>query len=197
MPALTTADITSKTEYEAMRPEFRRTIMATKRRRLVLLGDHCSLHFENRDTMWYQVHEMLRAEDSWTRPGAAEDELHAYSPLVPSAGELSATMMLEYETPEERATELPKFVGIDRHLWIEIGALPPVRATFDRGQIDDRGVSSVQYVKWQLSPAHVDALGIDGTVVRLRMDHPAYVAQAVVSEETRKELSADAGAAGG
>jgi hypothetical protein len=192
MSALTASDFLSKTEYEAMRPDFRRRIMAIKRKRLVLVGDHCSVHFENRDTMQYQVYEMLRAEDSWTRPGALDEELHAYNPLIPNPDEVSATLMLEYATPEERAEHLPKFEGIDRHLWLHVGDAPPVLATFDRGQIDARGVSSVQYVKWALTPAHVDALRRDGTVVRLVIDHPAYSAQAVFSEETRRELAADA-----
>jgi hypothetical protein len=189
--ALTASDFKGRTDYEAMRPDFRRQVMALKRKRLVLVGDHCSVHFENRDTMQYQVYEMLRAEDSWTRPGALEDELHAYNPLIPGPGELSATLMLEYTTPEEREAHLPQFEGIDRHVWLHIGEVPPVLARFDRGQIDARGVSSVQYVKWTLTPAHVDVLGRDGTVVRLVIDHPAYSAQAVFAEETRREIAAD------
>ncbi len=192
MSALTASDFKNKAEYEAMRPDFRRQIMALKRKRLVLVGDHCAVHFENRDTMQYQVYEMLRAEDSWTRPGALEDELHAYNPLIPASGHVSATLMLEYETPEERAEHLPKFEGIDRHVWLQIGDADRVLAQFDRGQIDARGVSSVQYVKWTLTPGQVAALGREGTAVRLVIDHPAYAAQAVMSEETRRELARDA-----
>jgi hypothetical protein len=46
-------------------------------------------------------------------------------------------------------------------------------------------------VKWTLSPGHAEALRRDGTVVRLVIDHPAYAAQAVFSEETRREIAAD------
>ena len=192
MTALTPSDIKTKAEYEAARPDLRRAIMATKRKRLVLVGEHCSLHFENRDTMSYQVHEMLRAEDSWTRPGAVDDELQAYNPIVPQPGELSATMMLEYATAEERAEHLPAFVGIDRHVWLRIGDTDPILARFATGQIDDRGVSSVQYIKWHLSPAQVAAMSQEGTVVRVVIDHPAYTAQSVLAEETRKEIAKDA-----
>ena len=34
-------------------------------------------------------------------------------------------------------------------------------------------------------------IAADGTVVRLVIDHPAYTAQAVLAEDTRKALSAD------
>jgi hypothetical protein len=191
MQLLTASDIKGKDEYEAMRPEFRRRIMVQKGKRRVLVGEHCSIHFENRDTMHYQVHEMLRAEDSWHRPDAVEDELEAYNPLIPRAGELSATLMFEYETEQERAEYLPKFVGIDRHVWLEIGDTPPVLATLDRGQIDDAKVSSVQYAKWSLSDEQRRLLAQDGTVVRIRIDHPFYQAQAVLSEETRAAIMND------
>ncbi|MGE0392089.1 MAG: DUF3501 family protein [Vicinamibacterales bacterium] len=192
MTRLTPADILDKAAYEAARPEFRRRIMLEKARRRVLVGWHCSVHFESRETMRYQVQEMLRAEDSWSRPGALEDELRAYNPLIPGPGELSATLMLEYETPAERALALPRFVGLDRHVWLQVGDTPRVLATFDRGQIDERAVSSVQYVKFALTPTQVGLLATDGTVVRLIVDHPAYQAQAVLGEDTRRAIAADA-----
>ena len=191
MDLLSKGDILDKATYERQRPEFRRRVMVQKDRRRIAVGDHVTLHFENRDTMHYQVQEMLRAEESWLREGAVEDELDAYNPLIPQRGELSATMMIEYETPEERARMLPQFVRIERHLWLHIGNTPPVLATFDRGQIDEHKVSSVQYVKFALSDEQRRLLAADGTVVRVVMDHPAYVAQAVVSEETRKAIAHD------
>ncbi len=191
MPLLTPADILGKDAYEQARADIRRRVMVQKDKRRVLVGDHMSLLFENRDTMHYQVHEMLRAEGSWTRPGAIEDELAAYNAIIPQRGELSATMMLEYAAVEERARMLPQFVGIDRHLWLQVGDAPPTLARFDRGQIDEHKVSSVQYVKWSLSSEQQRLLAADGTVVRVSVDHPAYVAQAVLSEETRKAISRD------
>jgi Protein of unknown function (DUF3501) len=191
MDLLTPADILGKNDYEHARPEFRRRIMVQKDKRRVHVGEHMTIHFENRDTMRYQVQEMLRAEGSWTRPGAVEEELLAYNALIPRTGELSATLMLEYATAEERERFLPEFVGIDRHLWLHIGETPRVLATFDAGQIDEHKVSSVQYIKWHLSAEQRQALATDGAVVRLSCDHPAYVAQAVCSEDTRKAIMHD------
>jgi len=185
------SEILDKGEYERMRPEMRRRVLVMKDRRRVLIGDHCSLHFENRDTMLYQIQEMLRTEGSWDRQGAVDEEVDAYNPIVPKAGELSATLMFEYETEAERAIYLPNLVGIDRHLWLHIGTTPRLLARFDRGQIDDNKVSSVQYVKWTLSDEHRDLLRTDGVVVRIVIDHPAYEAQAVLAESTRREIMND------
>jgi len=192
MKLLTPADVLGKDAYEEARPDFRRRVMLQKDKRRVLVGDHMTFLFENRDTMLYQVQEMLRAEGSWLRPGAVEEELDAYNALIPSTGELSATMMLEYATAAERALMLPQFVRIEQHLHLHIGDAAPLLASFDRGQIDEHKVSSVQYVKWTLSDEHRRLLSQDGTVVRLVVDHPAYTAQSVLSEETRKAIARDA-----
>jgi hypothetical protein len=191
MQQLTTADILDKQAYEQARPELRRRIMVQKEKRRVAVGDHVMFHFENRDTMQYQVHEMLRTEESWLRDGAINDELDAYNPIIPQSGELSATMMIEYATAAERALMLPKFVGIEQHVWLRIGDTAPVPAIFDGSQINEHKVSSVQYVKFTLSDAQRRLLKADGTIIRLVLDHPAYTAQAVLSEDTRKAIASD------
>jgi len=184
-------DILPAPEYERQRPELRRRIMALKARRRLPLGEHATVHFENRDTMWYQVHEMLRAEGSWSRPGAIEAELAAYNPLVPAGRELSATLMIEYEDPTERAARLAELVGIEGCLRMHIGDTPPVEAVFDTAQVSPTRISSVQYVKFPLNAEQAELLRREGTVVRVVLDHPALRAQAVVGEETRRELAGD------
>ena len=52
-------EIVGATEYEQMRPGFRRQIMALKNKRRVRVGDHVTVHFETRNTMLYQIYEML------------------------------------------------------------------------------------------------------------------------------------------
>jgi hypothetical protein len=193
MKPITADEILTKDEYERTRPDIRRRIMTLKGRRRVPVGDHATLHFETRDTMLYQVHEMLRAEDSWQRPGAIPDELEAYNPLIPAGGELSATLMLEYETPEERAHHLQELLGIDRHVWLQVADTDPVLATFDHAQVSETRVSSVQYIKWPIDGERAQLLRADGTVVRVVIDHPHYAAQSVLSEETRKEIAGDLG----
>ncbi len=191
MRPLRREEILSRDEYERLRPELRRRILVLKARRRVPLGDHATLHFETRDTMFYQVHEMLRAENSWTRPGAVEAELDAYNPLIPGEGELSATLMFEIDAPGERERTLAALVGIEDHLHLHIADTPPIRAVFDRAQVSPRRISSVQYVKFPLSRAQMERLRQEGTVIRVVLDHPAYRAQAVLGEETRRELEGD------
>lgn len=184
-------EILGASEYERTRPERRRRIIALKRRRRVTVGEHATFHFESRETMVYQVHEMLRAEDSWERPGAVEDEFEAYNPLIPNGRELSATLMFEYETEEERAIWLSRLVGIDDHIWLHVGDTPPVKAVLDNAQVSPTRISSVQYVKWPLSGRQIDLVKTPGTVLRIVLDHPEFSAQAVLGEDTRAELASD------
>ena len=165
--------------------------MVRKAKRRVPLGDHATLHFETRETMLYQVHEMLRAEGSWRRPGAIEDELEAYNPIVPDGRSLTATLMFEYDDPSERTERLSELCGIEEHLWLHVGETAPLAAAFDDAQASDGRISSVQYVRWDLGDEQARLLKAEGTVVRLRIDHSRYSASSVLSEETRRELAGD------
>jgi hypothetical protein len=154
-------------EYERQRPDLRRRIMTLKAKRRVPLGDHATLHFETRDTMLYQVHEMLRAEDSWQRPGAVEAELEAYNPLIPSDGALSATLMIEYETPwSAPATSASSWVSTATSGWR--WATPPCRCS-------SCGAASPTHLLVSMSAGarrRAGRLWRDGTVLRVVLDHP-------------------------
>jgi hypothetical protein len=184
-------DIAGREQYESMRPDFRRRIMALKNRRRVTVGEHVVFHFETRDTMLYQVLEMLRAENSWDRPNAIEDELEAYNPLIPGDGFLSATMMLEYEEAEERDVALRELVGLDRHVWLQVGDTARVAAVFDDAQVSPTRISSVQYLRWPLDDVRRRLIATEGTAVRIVINHPRYEALAVLGEPTRQELARD------
>ena len=62
MSMLTHAELYSLEQYARVRPEFRTRVIAHKKTRLVELGEHATLHFEDRLIMQYQVQEMLRLE---------------------------------------------------------------------------------------------------------------------------------------
>ncbi len=78
--------------------------MEAKRHRRLEVGPDCTFYFENFETMWNQVHEMLFIE----KGGEAQiaDELSAYNPLVPKGRELVATVMFEIDDPVRRAAFL-------------------------------------------------------------------------------------------
>ena len=57
-------DILDLRAYERIREESRKTSIETKRKRRIGLGEVVTIMFENRQTMWYQIQEMIRSEKS-------------------------------------------------------------------------------------------------------------------------------------
>ncbi len=108
---ITPADILSDADYNARRKELRAQSIATKKNRRVEVGPVATFYFENYQTMWLQVQEMLRIE----KGGAAQlaGELEAYNPLIPQGKELIATLMLEIDDPKRRETMLFRLAGIE------------------------------------------------------------------------------------
>ena len=110
MPAITRESLMTLEAYTKVRKEFRANVMAHKKTRTVQLGDHVTLLFEDEMTMRYQIQEMLRAERIFEADGI-QDELDAYSPLIPDGNNWKATMMIEYPDGGEAA---PGLVAPDR-----------------------------------------------------------------------------------
>src|SRR3712207_4698094 len=108
---LTLDDIADLRAYERERDDFRKHIIELKRHRRIPVGPIVTLVFENRDTIRFQIQEMARAEKMLSDE-AIETELDIYNPLIPSAGELSATLFIELTSKDDLMEWLPKLVGI-------------------------------------------------------------------------------------
>src|ERR1700712_3748227 len=97
---ITAADILPDAQYNARRMELRTASIAAKKIRRMEVGPYATFYFENYDSMWLQVQEMLRIEK-----GGAEQlagELEAYNPLIPQGDELICTFMIEIEDADRR-----------------------------------------------------------------------------------------------
>jgi PAS domain S-box-containing protein len=186
-------EIVGRDRYEALRQDYRARVIALKRDRRVSVGDRVTLLFENRETLRFQVQEMLRVEriDS---PQAVQAELDVYNELIPSAGELSATLFIEITESARIKAELDRLLGIDRHVAFVLGEDPGetrVRAQFDARQMETDRVSAVQYLRFRFDPMAAARLRDRAVRARLRIDHPRYKAEAEVSEPLRAQLVAD------
>ncbi|HEV2303416.1 MAG TPA: DUF3501 family protein [Stellaceae bacterium] len=188
---LSRADILPPARYAAERREHRRRIAAIKRRRRVEVGPYASFYFENFDTMWHQVHEMLHIEKGGESQIA--DELSAYNPLIPQGSELVATLMIEIEDPARRARELGRLGGVENCAYLEIGGAR-INGTPDptrENSSPDGKASSVQFLWFQLSSEQTAAFKTPKARIILGIDHPNYGHMAVVPEDVRAALAED------
>ncbi|MCZ6764460.1 MAG: DUF3501 family protein, partial [Alphaproteobacteria bacterium] len=130
MRQLTQDDILDLGDYAASRADRRSKMIALKARRRVALGPYAMFMFENWDTMWHQVHEMLYVEqgvqmgrpiDPKSVSAQLRDELAAYNPLIPNGAELVATVMFEIENPDRRDTVLDNLGGVEHSFSLKVG----------------------------------------------------------------------------
>lgn len=188
MSPLTRADILPVERFVAVRQQHLAQVLAAQAVRRVGVGPHMTLLFENHSTVRWQIHEMCRVE------GLAGDkvdhELATYNALLPHADSLSATLLVEYQDPAERDPALRRLVGLDRHLWLELGDRR-IAARFDHEQFNEVRISAVQFVRLPMDPAARAALGELQRPARLVLDHPAYAATVELSRATRGALLDD------
>jgi len=181
MKPVTREEILDLTAYEKVRPRVREEMLAVKEPRRVHLGDALTFLFENRDTMRYQVQEMVRAERMVKEEEIAH-ELETYNELLGRAGELGATLLIEIDDPAVRAVKLREWMGLPGHLYVRTAGGRKVKATFDARQIGEDRLSSVQYLKFDVGGEVPVAIGAD---------HPGLAAEVALTPAQQAALTAD------
>lgn len=184
-------DILAAAVYAAERDQRRAENIARKKNRRISVGPDVTFYFENYDTMWMQVHEML-----YTERGGEEqlaDELEAYNPLIPGGRELVATMMIEIADERRRGTVLARLGGIEDRVSIAIGgetirAIPErdVERTTEAGK-----TSAVHFLHFPFTARQVERFRDSERPAALALDHPQYSHAASIIGAARKELGVD------
>jgi hypothetical protein len=192
MPAITRDSLMTLEAYTKARPAIRAETMAHKKNRLVHLGEHIALMFEDEKTLRYQIQEMLRVEKTFDEQGI-EDELNAYTPLLPDGNNWKATMLIEYTDEAERRRMLALLKGVEDQVYVQVGEFDRVFAIADEDMERENAekTSSVHFLRFGLTRNMMDALQA-GAGVAMGVQHPNYMAQlATVPEATRTALMAD------
>ncbi|MFO1189760.1 MAG: DUF3501 family protein [Alphaproteobacteria bacterium] len=188
---MTQADIIGNDVYGPMRAERRRQIAALKRNRRVEVGPIATFYFENYDTMWHQIHEMLYIEKGGD--AQIEDELRAYNPLIPKGHDLVATLMFEIDDPVRRKNVLASLGGIDHAVTLMVGAdtirgqsVSEVERTNEAGK-----ASAVHFIRFTLTDAQIATFRRPRAQIVLGFAHPNYGHMAVIPESVRAALAED------
>ena len=188
---ITEADVLSDADYAARRKELRAASIETKRNRRVEVGPFATLYFENYDSMWLQVHEMLRIEKGGREQIAGE--LEAYNPLIPQGSELIATMMLEIEDPIRRNTVLGRLADIENTVFMEFGGehISATPTEYGDRTTPDGKTSSVHWVRFRFTPEQVAKFRSGEGQVVVGIGHPNYGHMAVMAPSIRHALAKD------
>ena len=183
--------------YERVRDAMRARVIERKRNRRVAVGDNITMLFENRDTVLFQIQEMVRTERI-VHDDKVQDEVDAYNALIPDAGELSATLFIEIpelsRMPQDEVRRtVNRFQGLDKDgVWLVIGD-ERVPARFEGGHSKEEKMAAVHYLRFALPERARAALRDPARTARLVIDHPNYKAEAALAAAVRDELIADLG----
>jgi len=176
--------------YGPLRDAYRERVIAYKRTRRVALGEHATLLFEDRETLRFQVQEMLWVERI-SDPAKVQAELDVYNELMPGEGELSATLFLEITEASEIRPTLERLVGLDRNLLLVLGEDPDalrIPAQFDSRQLEAARISAVQYVRFALDAPARERFAGPRVRARLRVEHPHYRREEEIPPAVRAAL---------
>ena len=184
-------DIIAPEDYARTREEHRARIREVKRFRRVEVGPFVTFFFENRQTMWHQIHEMLYIEKGGEEQIA--DELDAYNPLVPEGRDLRSTMMIEIDDPIRRNTVLRRLGWVDETVAFRVGdrliAAEPLQDT-ERNTPDGK-TSSIHFLVFRFDDETVAMFRDTRVRVALEIAHENYGHQASLRPETRESLAGD------
>lgn len=195
MKPLTVKDVMPAEEYERVREAFRKRIIDLKQWRRISVGDLVTLVFENRETVLFQVQEMLRAERV-VAPDRIQEEVEMYNDQIPGAGELSATLLIEVTDQTNVKPVLDRLKGIDHGQTVAIRVGPHlVYGLFEPGRSNEEKISAVHYVRFPIPEAVRTAMEDPGTPVQMVVTHPRYQAVQLVPDGMRRSLLGDLAAA--
>ncbi len=188
--SITAADILPLDQYQLIRADKKQEAIERKKLTRLSVGPHATVLFENWDSMWLQIQEMLRIEK-----GGAEqlvDELAAYDPMVPKGSELTATVLFEIGDADKRDAFLRTIGGVENHVAIQLGS-HLIRARpegdLERTRESDNKASAVHFFHFDFTPEAIAAWQSGEGTAMVLVDHPNYGHAAVIGAETRAFLA--------
>ncbi len=174
-------DIFDLQTYSDKRAETRTHVMKVKDARRISLGPYLTFLFENRETIRYQIQEMVWIEKLSREPDI-EHEIKTYNEILGGPGELGCTLLIEISEPDIRKYKLQELRNLCEHLYLVVESGEKVYAQYDPRQVSQERLSSVQYLVWNTQGKFPEKIGCD---------HPHYTYETVLEEEQKQALRED------
>lgn len=192
MQGLTPEDLLPLDEYASRRREFFEAHgRYLDRYRRVRLGPRVTLVFENRQTLWFRLHEVLRVARLRERD-RVQQELNLYNRLLPGRDQLQASLLVSVADETRLGEELAKWSTLrGEALRFHLGrrALPADLLTC---RPEDRCIGTAHWVQFLLDPSARDALADPRQPVRFTLSMPDYHHEsASLSADIRQSLLDD------
>ncbi|MGD0339351.1 MAG: DUF3501 family protein [Bacteroidota bacterium] len=192
MQKISRKDILDILEYEKIRPEIRKKIIDLKKRRRVAVGPKVTMMFENKETVKFQIQEMLRIERIVDEE-FIKQEIETYNALIPNDNELSASLFIEITEKEKIKPELDKLLGLEKNsVFLKIGR-HLISGYFDEAQFSDSRISAVQYIRFPFTPQQIHEMSNFNEPTSVVINHPTYKYDAEIPLAVRTSIIDDFG----
>lgn len=191
MDKLKTTDLLSLEEYDKQREDIKKDLLSHKKNRSVLIGDNVVLLFEDYLTIKYQVQEMLRIEKIFNQK-EIQEEIDAYSSLIPDGDNLKATMLIMYPDVDERKIMLNKLHNLENLIWLSIDGSKKIIAVSDEDleRTRDEKTSAVHFLRFQLTKNDIKLFKTSENI-EFGVNHDNYNQSVKISKDTILALSND------
>lgn len=191
MDKLKTTDLLSLEEYDKQREDIKKDLLSHKKNRSVLIGDNVVLLFEDYLTIKYQVQEMLRIEKIFNQK-EIQEEIDAYSSLIPDGDNLKATMLIMYPDVDERKIMLNKLHNLENLIWLSIDGSKKIIAVSDEDleRTRDEKTSAVHFLRFQLTKNDIKLFKASENI-EFGVNHDNYNQSVKISKDTILALSND------
>lgn len=184
-------DLLTLEEYAEKRSSIRQETIQVKKLREVHLGSHIRMIFENKQTVQYQIQEMLRIEKIF-ESSEIQDELDVYNALVPNGSNLKATMMIEYPDVAERVEALSRLIGVEKSIYFQVDGHDKVFpiCNEDLERETDLKTSAVHFMRFEFDQNMI-ADFVSGSDVKVGSAHPNYDYETSLDSQSQEALSED------
>jgi hypothetical protein len=191
MNPLTMQDLLPAEEYERQRLDMRRRVIDLKLHRRLQLGELISVVFENRETLLFQIQEMIRIERIFS-PERILEELETYNQQIPGPRELSATLFIEVTDAAKVKEILDCFQGIDqgRTVGMRVGN-ETVYGVFEQGRTKEDKISAVHYVRFPVPDPMKTLFPRFNERMEVFIHHSGYQTHTLVPDKMRLSLLQD------
>jgi hypothetical protein len=192
MRPLTLDDLLSLQEYAGRRREFFESLgRYLDRYRRVRIGPQLTLLFENRQTLWFRVQEILRI-CRLSEPARVQQELDVYNRLLPGRNQLQAALIIDIGENGRLAEELATWRELrGDQLLLDLGD-KHVPAYLLTCRPEDRAIGAAHWVEFTIGGDERQLLADPHVPARFESTYPCYQHQSPpLGEAIRRSLLDD------
>jgi hypothetical protein len=160
-----------------------------KNQRRLNIGPFGTLVFENYDTIFVQIHEMVCVE--FGNSDSFDDEIEAYDSLIPDGNSLVGVLMFEIENPQKRTQMLHQLSFVENFIFLDFENERIKGESISPDRTDENGkTSAVHFFKFNFSDEQIERFK-NCSKISLSIEHEKYSHSTILPKEMISNISKD------